>query len=80
MPRLSRVRPGSDTRGEIERDAVDEVAQHESAAHVPVGDERQGCEEVLAELAVGGPGSVGAATSKLRLSMRTGRPASNWML
>ena len=59
MRRYAKVEPGppgQQSRGEIERDAVDEVAQHQSAAHVPVGDERQGCEEVLAELAVGGPG------------------------
>jgi hypothetical protein len=39
----------------VERHAVDEVAQQQAAARVAVRDQRQGREEVLAELAVGGP-------------------------
>ena len=37
------------------RDAVDEVAQHETAARVAVRDQRQRGKEVLAELAIGRP-------------------------
>ena len=47
---------GHQARGQVDRDAVDEVAQHQPAARVAVGDQRQRRQEVLAELAVGGPG------------------------
>ena len=46
---------GQQTRGQIERDAVDEVAQHQAAARIAMGDQGQRRQEVLAELTVGGP-------------------------
>ena len=55
QPQVEPRPAGKQPRGEVERDAVDEVAQHEAAARVAMRHERQRREEVLAELAVRRP-------------------------
>ena len=65
---------------EVERHAVDEVAQEQPEPQVAVGHERQRRQEVLAELAVRRPRGGQSAASNDRLSISTGRPRSNWML
>ena len=47
---------GEQPRGEVERDPVDEVAEHQPQPDVAVRHERERGEEVLAELAIGDPG------------------------
>ena len=52
--------PGRQQLGrEVERDAVDEVSQQGTEAHVAVGHQRQWGQEVLTELAVGDPRRAG---------------------
>ena len=47
---------GQQPRGEVERNPVDEIAQHQPQPDVAVRHQRERREEVLAELAIGDPG------------------------
>ena len=71
---------GQQPRREVERDAVDVVAQHQPEPDVAVGHERERREEVLAELAIGDPRRAGSPRSNESVSMRIGRPRRNWTL
>ena len=51
--------PRQQRRREVERDAIELVAQHPAHAHVAPGHQREGRQEVLTELLIGDPGGIG---------------------
>ena len=67
-------------RREVERDAIELVAEHPAHPDVAPRHQRQGRQEVLTELLVGDPGRIGRSRWKDRWSMSTGWTPRNWTL
>ena len=55
QPEVEAGAPGQQARRQVERDAVDVDAQQLTQAHIHLGHQRQGGQEMLAELAVSHP-------------------------
>jgi hypothetical protein len=78
--RLQSRPPGQQARGQVQRHAVDVLAQQRTQPDIAPSHERQRSQEMPAELPVRAQGSLSRYALNESVSMRTGCPCANWML